>query len=210
MSFDDSIRATRCPYAGLTVWRQLEIEGRLLDERGIGVLEDLGGTARQLILADEDRDLDMLVVELDHPSLTDGLESFTRAAALFMRGLLGPEALPGQPGDSDADLGHWVAYVAGKRLFVFTLCPFYGESHPRRSTTAASYIVVQFLNSFRKINMHRMSLAEKKQLSDKVKSVFTKAGVEYFAYITQESPEALKLVKPLEQGDTPIKWWQAL
>lgn len=210
MSFDESVRATRCPYAALTKWRQLEVNGCLLDERGIGVLEDLGGTARQLILADEDRDLDMLVVELDHPSLTDGLDSVTQAAALFMRGLLGPDALPGQPGDSDADVDHWVAFVAGKRLFVFTLCPFYGESHPRRSATTASYIVIQFLNSFRKINMHRMSLAEKRQLSDKVKSVFTKAGVDYFAYITQASPEALKLVKPLRQGDPPIKWWQAL
>jgi hypothetical protein len=192
------------------VWRQIDVDSRLIDEQGISVLEDIGGIVRGLIVDVQDRDLDMLAIELDHPSIIDGLEAFTPAVALFVRGLLGPGALPGQPDGSAADIDEWVAYVSGKRLFIFTLCPFYGESHPRRSTTGSAFIVIQFLDSFRKINMHRMSLAEKKQLSDKVRAIFTNAGVDYFAYITQGPAEALKMVKPLRQGDQPVRWWKAL
>ena len=209
MSFADSVRATRCPFAGLAVWRQIDIDSRLIDQHGVSVLEEVGGVVRQSIVADGDLDLDMLAIELDHPSIVDGLDTFTRAVALFVRGLVGPGALPHQSDDPAGEDG-WIAYVDDKRLFIFTLCPFYGDSHPRRSGTGSAFIVIQFLNSFWKINMHHMSLAEKRQLSDKVKSIFTKAGVDYFAYITQGSSEALKLVKPLHQGDLPVRWWRTL
>jgi hypothetical protein len=205
MSFGESVRATRCPYAGLAVWSQIVVEPHLIEERGVGVLEEVGVAVRDRILADGVHDLDMLAIELNHPSIIGSLDDFTATVALFVRGLLEPGALPDPTGADE-----WIAYAGDERLFIFTLCPFYGDSHPRRSATSSAFIVIQFLNSFRKINMHRMSLAEKRQLSEKVKAVFTNAGVSYFAYITQGSSEALKLVKPLKQGDPPIQWWRTL
>lgn len=210
MSFAESVKGTQCPYAGLAVWHEITVDSGLIDQQGMRVLEDVGSAVRQSIAAGADVDMDMLAIQIDHPSVVAGLDPFSRAAAQFMRGLLGPKDLPGQPGETIGHEDEWVAYVDGKRLFVFTLCPFYGESHPRRSATGSAFIVVQFIRSFRKINMHRMSLAEKKELSNRVKAVFTKAGVNYFSYITQSSVEALKLVKPLHQGDQPVRWWTTL
>ncbi len=206
-SFGESVRATRCPYAPLTVWRQIDVDPELIDRHGTPVLERMGALVRERIRAGDDADLDMLAIRLDHPSITGDLAAFTRAAALFVRGLLGPQGIPGP--DDSGETG-WVAWIDDKRLFIFTLCPFYGQSHPRRSATASAFVVIQFLSSFRKINMQRMSLAEKKQLSDRVKSIFTRAGIDYFAYITQDPAEELKLVKPLKQGDEPIRWWRTL
>jgi len=210
MSFGEMVGVTKCPYAGLTVWRQIDIDSRLIDEQGISALEDIGGIVRELIAGEEDRGLDMLAIELDHPLIIGDLDLFTRAIALFARGLLGTEALPGQSDGLTVDEGEWIAYLGGKRLFIFTLCPFYGMSHPRRSVTGSAFIVIQFTNSFRKINLHRMSLDKRKQLSDRVKSIFMEAGIDYFAYITQSSSEALKVVKPLRQGDEPVRWWRTL
>lgn len=210
MAFADSVQATRCPYAGLAVWRQIDVDPRIVDRQGVAVLEDVGGALREHIVATGVPDVDMLAIELNHPSIIADLDVFTRAVALFMRGLLGLENLLDESTESKAREEEWIAYVNGERLFVFTLCPFYGESHPRRSGTNSAFIVIQFLSSFRKINMHRMNLAEKKQLSDKVKAIFAKAGVDYYAYITQGASEALKLVKPLRHGDQPIRWWRTL
>lgn len=207
-SFAESVAATRCPYAGLAVWRQLSVDARLVDEHGVAVLERVGRLVRDRIVSDVAAGLDMLAIEMDHPAVVGDLADFTRAVALFVRGLLGDDALPGRSGDQTE--GQWVAYAHGERLFVFTLCPFYDERHPRRSGTGSAFIVIQFLNSFRKINMHRMGIDDKRRLSDKVKTVFTAAGLDYFAYITQGTAEALKLVKPLHQGHRPVRWWQTL
>jgi hypothetical protein len=206
MSFADSVRSTLCPYAGLAVWWQVDVDPEIVDRQGIAALEEVGVVVRERIAAGVP-DIDMLAIELDHPSVIADLDTFTRAVALFMRGLLGPEGLPNESSGSEEE---WIACVNGERLFVFTLGPFYAPSHLRHSGTASAFIVVQFLASFRKINMHRMSLAEKRQLSDKVKAIFTRAGVDYYAYITQGASEALKLVKPPRQGDRPIRWWRTL
>jgi hypothetical protein len=204
------VRSTRCPYAGLAEWRRFDVDPGLIERCGVEVLEEVGRNVRDHIASSDAPDVDMLAIELDHPSVVADLDAFTRAVALFMRGLLEPDGLVGEPTEDRPGENEWIAYVNGERLFVFTLCPFYAESHPRRSGTGSAFILIQFLYSFRKINMHRMSLTEKRQLSDKVKSVFTRAGVDYFSYITQASSEALKLVKPLRQGDEPVRWWRAL
>jgi len=204
-SFGASVVATRCPYAGLAVWQQIGVPARLINEHGVALLERVGRDIRDRIVTAVADELDMLAVEVDHPSVIGGLDPLTRAVALFVRGLLGEDALPKSGSEAE-----WVAYVHGERLFVFTLCPFYDERHPRQSSTESAFIVIQFLNSFRKINMHRMTLADKKRLSDKVKAVFTAAGLDYFAYITQGPAEALKMVKPMHQGQDPIRWWQML
>lgn len=212
-SFADSVAATRCPYAGLAVWRQQDVDSRLVDEHGVAVLETVGRQVRDRIVSDVAAGVDMLAIQVCHPSVVGELDDFTRAAALFIRGLLGADALPGESGESAeqaVDESEWLAYVHGERLFVFTLCPFYDERHPRRSGTGSAFIVIQFLNSFHKINMHRMSLAEKKRLSDRVNAVFSAAGMDYFGYITKDTYDALKTVKPLHQGDRPVRWWQAL
>jgi hypothetical protein len=203
MSFDESVRSSKCPYAGLAVWSQFDIESSIIEECGTDAIKDAGVAVRELIVSGMDQELDMLAVRLEHRSAISGLEAFTGAVSLFMHGLLGPEALP----DRFDDPAEWTAYVEGKRLFVFALCPFYGDSHLRRSSPGEAFIVIQFIRSFRKINMHRMSLDDKKMLSDKVKAVFLNAGIDYFAPITQGRAESFKLVKPLSPGDAPVAWW---
>jgi hypothetical protein len=205
MSFEDVIARTQCPFADLAVWRARRLDVPPFDEEALTKLREYGSAFRQEVSVLGDQELDMVALEIDQPSIVSSLGPFTVAVRAFIGGLHAEGCY--ENGELGSEENDWHIVVDGVRLFAFTFAPFYETWHPRHSPTRSGYIVVQFINSFRKIGMHRMTLAAKRRLSDRVRASFEAAGVPYFAYITQDSPEALKMVKPLHDGDPPIRWW---
>jgi hypothetical protein len=208
MSFDEVVAETRCPFSGLATWRELRPELPQSRAEALAALTEQGRTLRPQIAQLDRAEIDMVAVEVSHPELVADLASFTEAVRHFITGLHGCESY--QRGELETTEADWLLIVDGVRLFGLTFAPFYQKNHPRHSPTDSAYIVIQFLFSFRKIRMSGLSRAAKRRLSNRVRATFEAAGVPYFAYITQDLPEIMKMIKPLKMGDPPIRWWQSL
>lgn len=206
MSFDEVVSETRCPYSGLATWQELRPELPQSRADALEALVEQGRALRPKIARLDHEEIDMVAVEINHPELVADLGSFTEAVRHFIAGLHGGESYA--RGELSTDEAGWLLVVDGVRLFGLTFAPFYEKNHPRHSPTGSAFIVIQFLFSFRKIRMSGLSRAGKRRLSDRVRVAFETAGVPYFAYITQDLPEALKMIKPLQMGDPPIRWWR--
>lgn len=206
MGFDEIAATTLCPYAPMATWREWRLD--LPDDTGdaASALGDHGRALRAQIPDLDRAEIDMVALELTHPAFIGDLDSFTDAVRAFIAGLHAEASYDG--GDLGTTEEDWLLVVDGVRLFALAFAPFYGPNHPRHSPTGSAWIVIQFLFSFRRIGLGRMTLAAKRRVSDRVRSTFEEAGMPYFAAITQDSPEVLKLIKPLHDGDPPARWWR--
>ncbi|NER97248.1 MAG: hypothetical protein F6J86_25955 [Symploca sp. SIO1B1] len=101
----------------------------------------------------------------------------------------------------------WRLWVGGVKCFVLTFAPFYQPHHPRYSPTDSAYVVFQFESAFERNGVSTMSPETLGQLSQSVMANFENAGRWYFSEITHQSPEALRIIKPLFPGDPPVAWW---
>ncbi len=206
MTFGEVTAHTQCPYAPLATWREWRLDLPSDFDESLVAMRGHGSALRQRIAELDRAEIDMVALEIVDPALIGDLETFTEVVRAFMVGLHAEVSYEGY--ELSVSEAEWLLVIEGAYTFALAFAPFYEPEHPRYSPTGSAFIVVQFIYSFRKIGMHRMTVAAKRRLSDRVRATFEAAGVPYFAYITQDPREVLKLIKPLHYGDPPVRWWR--
>ena len=102
----------------------------------------------------------------------------------------------------------WDFTYEGHRFFIPTFAPFYRSNHSRYSHAEHSaFIMFQPDSAFDKVGINSRT-ANRKELSEKVQSVFRQKGIDYDIKLVRGSLKAHRFIKPLEVGDLPIEWWK--
>ena len=202
-SFGHVVGDTLCPFASITRWDELLAPA---DRTVAGETASLAAELRREIHRAEAAGLDMIALTVTDPVIAGALEPFVEFVGWLLLSLTDD---PRSVGDDSVMLGEeWRLWVEDVRCFVLTFAPFYSRRHPRWSPTEAAYVVFQFESAFRRSGVSSLSEASLGRLSKTVTEAFERQGRWYLPEITHESPEALRVVKPLHPGDPPVVWWR--
>ena len=104
----------------------------------------------------------------------------------------------------------WEFRVCGVSLFVMVLSRLYPSDHPRHSPTpGVGYVLFQAEESFRRRGISS-SMTGRRRLSNLVRRNFAEEGLPYSAEWTQLVKKPYRFLRPIQDDDAPIAWWNAL
>lgn len=187
-------RGTQCPFA-----KRARLWGAHIEDEGLP--RRLADFVRQ---SDADEKLDGFVVELPNDT------SFAAFADSVRRGLtLLSDADPaGEAVMRKKYIGEigWHFRFAGAPFFVTTFSPFYPESSPRYAFGAeAAFVLLQPERSFLRHNLPADD-GTAPGVRKFVRAAFAASG-RAFVPPPPRSANAHQVVRPLKEGDPPVRWW---
>jgi FPC/CPF motif-containing protein YcgG len=111
--------------------------------------------------------------------------------------------------DQPVDASGWRFRYLGEVLFVLVFASFYPTSHSRYAFGAEELLVVlQPDHAFSRRSDSATGLISG-NLRGRIRQLYASAGRPYDLTHTLSSREAHRFLKPLANGDPPVRWWSA-
>lgn len=169
-------------------------------------LEKSLGSLNEFIERQEDDKLDAWVFAISDPSYArdlDLLAQTTKRLLIFLS-LHDPAAtdIMKQP----IEVPEWEFCYSDVNLFVMTFAPCYPQNHPRSSHSEIfSYYLFQPDASFKRA--YKVTGEKRDRLRSKIRKEFVERNMPLDETLMNTEIEAYKYVKPINLGDSPVKWW---
>ncbi len=103
------------------------------------------------------------------------------------------------------ETSEWKFSYANVKFFIIVMAPCYPHHHPRSShSEILSYFLFQPIISFKRLNIKEHGSM---RMRTAIRRDFARRGSPLDEDLMDTEFEAYKYVKPIEIGDSPIKWW---
>lgn len=201
-----ALRATPCPYASRAEVRCASHPVFALDNRVLWQAYFARVASLVRGLADS---ADILAIELPTPADTCPRSLLARFTHTMLAGLF--HSCNGNLYQLYASIesAKWEYTLMNRDFFPLVLSPVYPTQHPRHVRWRQPVILLQPESSFTKNGISSASLG-RERISASVERAFLKAGKQYHGYVTRCLPKAYRVVKPVSEADSPIRWWDTL
>ncbi|RKP48239.1 YqcI/YcgG family protein [Trinickia fusca] len=154
--------------------------------------------------------LDGFVIRIHVPEQIRDLASFSSAFFHIVAelGRASKEAGWDNPMEENLSSPEWRFRFCGISFFITTFAPFYRGDHPRFSWRRDSaFVLLQPEFSFDHHGIHSNN-PKRTSIKETIRQGFSRNSVGYSTDLVEQPLEALKYIKPLQLGDSPIEWWE--
>lgn len=205
--FSAVIGKTLCPFAQRAkIWGAPDID----DKRDFAYnVSQIVQVLRRFCRVAPTEGLDGFVIRINTPEQIRDLASFSSAFLHLVTelGRASKEAGRNNPMEEDISSPEWRFKFCGISFFITTFAPFYRGDHPRFSWRRDSaFILLQPEFSFDHHGIHSNN-PNRTSIKKSIRQGFSRNSVGYSTDLVEQPLEALKYIKPLQLGDSPVKWW---
>lgn len=156
----------------------------------------------------ENEKLDILVMEIDKYEFGSNLENLSKTVFTILSELSISDPEKENCMLQKIDDKNWTFTFNGKIFYIVVLSPVYEKSSSRYAYGSKStFIFFQPKSSFQR--QHLPNETEiKQEIKQEIRKNFENLGQKYDLSITLGNYECFKIVKPLQYGEEPIRWWE--
>lgn len=202
-TFDRVLQSTPCPFAKRSViWHAPEV-GEIDSARAV---ETLRRTLRGFTRACRVERIDgyLLTLPAEYGETLDELSRTTKRIVDLLARPTGTYRWNWSPGHR-----RWHLRYDGHRYFVLTMAPCYPRQTSRHAFGAdRTFILLQPDAAFdRAVRDEDYGLISW-EVRNSIRSKYEKNGQPYDASLSESPVEAHRFVKPLLQGQGPVRWWE--
>lgn len=157
----------------------------------------------------EKLELDGFVLEVVGDEYTKDLKAFSSFLRNTLTILQQKDSNTSYPMNKDISDNNWQFSFNGINLFIITFAPFYSKDNPRYSHTSNSaFLLFQPDSSFNSHIVNPADHPKTKKLKQNIRDGFSAENKAYDQNIVDSPVEAIKYIKPLNVGDSPVVWWK--
>lgn len=200
------VNRTCCPYAKVANIRYAPKwdQSRTIRENVLALLPYLD----QFVERSEEEELDMFVIEVRDNKFIKDINAFASLVYNVLDIL--HEVDPTSEGTFTDGITsmEWDFVYRNVEFFIPTFTPFYDSNHIRYSHQKDSaFIAFQPDHCFDRHGINSKN-PNRRQITEKVRERFEKAGIEYDVSLVSGSIKAVRYIKPLKTGQSLIRWWE--
>jgi hypothetical protein len=197
------LASSPCPFArraeikALAPWSDRSIDGEKLDHLHDGLLEMLS-----------EKRFDLAVLGVRDPGSATAVPTWAGWLHGVLFGLRQRDRTIAEPLTTGISEPEWDFRFDRGSFFLSLFAPVYPASHSRWSVEEdVAFLLMQPERGFRRFGVSSKR-PERGRLSERVHQGFARKGQHYDLSINLEPAKALRYIKPLEDSDPPIAWWQ--